>query len=200
VFNNCKERFTERFPRVHAAFLNDPFRDLPHPLLWAAGERDADPVSRLFKCWAYLNDFNMKVLRPALRTHDIVVTDGYGLNAVLYATACDPSNGSDTEVLSMHHSIVAARVRNQGIEPPEYFVTYAPPHIMVPYLKKNVSGDLSDDACVEFIKKEEKIIEDYFVEGSGQKPRIQLDASMTTERMTETALSIMADRLLKQAA
>lgn len=200
VFNNCKERFAERFPRVRALFLNDPFKELPHPLLWAAGERDLHPVSRLFKCWSPLNDFNLKYLRPALEEYDLVATDGYGLNAVLYSTACDECEDTDDEVISMHHSIVAARVREQGIEPPEYLVTYAGPHILIPYLKKNVSDDLTDEACLAFIKKEEKIIRDYFDLGSGQKTPILLDASMTTDAMTEMALSIMESRLAERRA
>lgn len=150
------------------AFFEDPFGSLPHPLLWAREERELHPTSRLFKCWTPLNEFSVTKLVPAMADHDFVFVDGYGLNAVLYATACVGDNLEDDESSAqMHHLIVKARVIGQGINPPPYFITMGKRSALIDYLTKAVPG-ITVSQCEAFIDKEERIIRDYFQPGTGQ--------------------------------
>ena len=149
------------------AFFKDPFGRLPHPLLWEPAVAAPDPATSLFDCWKVLNEFTVKQLRPALAAHDVVVVDGYGLNALLYATACISCNRMDADASHMHHKIVEGRVLAQGIHPPLYFVTQADPGLMTRYLKGLKSG-LTEEQCHAFLNKETRIITEYF-NGTGQK-------------------------------
>ncbi len=195
VFNRLKFLLPETFPRKSFVFLDDPFKELSHPLLWADNERMLHPVSRLFKCWAHLNDFSLKKLLPALNAYDVVVTDGYGLNAVLYATACDNCAKTDADVLAMHHRIVKARVCEQGIDPPEYFLTRADVGVVTEFLLDGACPGLTRDQCRDFILKEESIIDSYFDEDSGQKKPHILDAALSLEAMCENVAHVVHKRL-----
>ncbi|MEK7628036.1 MAG: hypothetical protein AAB421_01295 [Patescibacteria group bacterium] len=196
VFKGLKRTVPITFPQHSCAFLEDPFGKLPHPLLWAESERTQHPVTRLFKCWAHLNEFNARHLKPALAAHDVVITDGYGLNAVLYATACVDCESVDNEVLSMHHGIVAARIKEQGIEPPEYFITRADSEVVSCYLASSVLVGMGKDACHSFIEKEEAIIDAYFDPGHGQKVPHMLNAALSHAHMCKEAMAVIRQRLL----
>lgn len=201
LFKQLKSLLPDVFQDQTFAFFDDPFGELPHPLLWAREDHDLDPVTRLFDCWKHLNEFNMKLLRPALETYDVVVTDGYGLNALLYATAYDGDNHqSDEDAIEMHHHIVAGRVIKQGIQPPEYLITRGDCDTLTSYLQRTVP-DLSVEQCHAFIKKEEAIIDAYFQPDTGQKGQ-QLDASMSHDEMCDIALTMVSSRInsLRQVA
>lgn len=175
------------------AFFEDPFGQLPHPLLWDAETAKLDPTTHLFKCWAVLNEFNVKRLRPALDTYDVVVVDGYGLNALLYATACIACNRvDDTSVAQMHHQIVHGRVISQGIQPPQYFVTQADPELMTEYLQR-LKPALTKEQCLAFLKKEARIIEEYF-DGTGQQGTL-LPPEHTIEEMTKIVASMIESHI-----
>lgn len=201
LFKQLKSVLPDHFRDQTFAFFEDPFGELPHPLLWAREEHALDPVSRLFDCWKHLNEFNMKQLRPALANFDVVLVDGYGLNALLYATACAGDNEeADDDAMEMHHHIVAGRVIKQGISPPEYLITRADCDTMTKYLKETVS-DLSIEQCHAFIRKEEAIIDQYFRPGTGQTGHM-LDASLTVDEMCNIAIVTIASRMngLRQVA
>ncbi len=175
------------------AFFEDPFGNLPHPLLWVREEAELDPTSRLFKCWVALNEFNKK-LRPALDEFDVVVVDGYGLNAVLYATAFVGDNKEDDDSATrMHHHLVKARILEQGISPPEYFITRADAGEMSTYLREVVPG-ISVEQCRAFIQKEERIIREYFGPGTGQNGHI-LESSCSFESAVEDVVAVIGRRL-----
>lgn len=175
------------------AFFEDPFGDLPHPLLWAREESELDPTSRLFKCWVPLNEFNKK-LRPALEEFDVVIVDGYGLNAVLYATAFTGDNKEDDDSATrMHHHFVKARILEQGISPPEYFITRGDVGELSAYLGK-VVPDITAEQCRAFILKEERIIQEYFAPGTGQRGHI-LEPACSFESMVENVVAVIGRRL-----
>lgn len=114
-----------------------------------------------------LNEFTVKQLLPALITYDVVVVDGYGLNALLYATAGTTCDKLDAAATKMHHAVVEARVLAQGIHPPLYPVTQAAPGPMTEYLQ-GVKPGLTEEQCLAFLDKEARIIEGYF-DGTGQQ-------------------------------
>lgn len=176
------------------AFFEDPFGGLPHPLLWATEECGRDPVSRLFSLWSVLNEFNIKHLRPALASNDVVLVDGYGLNALLYSTACAGGSREDDEnAIQMHHEIVRARVIKQGIPPPEYFITLGGHNSLVDYLQENVPGiDIAE--CYAFIRKEERVIRDYFRPETGQRGQI-FDHSLSIDDMAEDVILAIRQHL-----
>ncbi len=168
LFNELKSVLPRKFGDHKFAFFEDPLGGLPHPLLWASEERRLHPTSRLFKCWAPLNEFNVRQLKPAMADHDFVFVDGYGLNAVLHATAYVGDNLEDDEASAqMHHLIVNVRVIGQGINPPPYFVTMGDRSTLIDYLTKTVSG-ITPAQCEAFIDKEERIIKKYFEPDTGQ--------------------------------
>lgn len=190
LFKQLKSVLPGFFGDQTFAFFEDPFGGLPHPLLWAEEERERGPVSRLFQLWGILDDFNVKKLRPALSSHNIVIVDGYGLNALLYATAYVDGNLEDDESASlMHHQIVKGRVIGQSIPPPEYFITVAECESQVKYLKHTVPR-IGEDQCREFIRKEERMIRDYFRPETGQYGEL-LGATLSIEEMmSKVVLSI----------
>lgn len=169
LFKELKSVLPTTFGDHKFAFFEDPLGGLPHPLLWASEERRLHPTTRVFKCWAPLNEFNVTRLLPGMADHDFVFVDGYGLNAVLHATAYVGDNIEDDEASAkMHHLIVGARVIGQGIMPPLYFVTLGHRPSLVEYLMKTVPG-ITAAQCEAFIDKEERIIRNYFAEETGQK-------------------------------
>ena len=176
------------------AFFEDPLGGLPHPLLWASDERGLHPTTRLFKCWAPLNEFSITKLKPAMAEHDFIFVDGYGLNAVLYATAYVGDNLQDDEAsAAMHHLIVGARVVAQGINPPPYFVTLGNRIELIDYLTKAVPR-ISTVQCEEFIEKELRIIKTYFGPETGQTGHL-FDPNMTVEMMCEFVTSRVRERI-----
>ncbi len=181
------------------AFFEDPFGALPHPLLWAHQERELEPTSRLIDCWKMLNEFNMKRLLPALRAHDVVVVDGYGLNGVLYATAVIGENREDDEAaISMHHGLVRLRVLEQGISPPEYFITRSDIDAMTDYLQREMP-DLSVEKCHAFIRKEERIITDYFKPETGQVGVI-FEPYRFLDEIFNSVVDMIGERLVERSA
>ena len=197
LFKELKSVLPIKFRGHKFAFFDDPFGGLSHPLLWAAEERELHPVSRLFKLWTPLNEFNVKKLRPELRVKDVVVVDGYGLNALLYATAyVGDKKHADNEAVEMHHPIVGARVIKQKIPVPEYFVTMNGEQEQIRYLQETIR-DISVPECAEFIRKEEKIIRDYFHPDTGQKGNF-FDASRPTDEMVEQIESIIGHRFAER--
>lgn len=168
LFKELKSVLPQTFGDHKFAFFEDPLGGLSHPLLWAHDERRLHPTTRVFKCWASLNEFNVTQLKPAMTAHDFVFVDGYGLNAVLHATAYVGDNlEDDEEAAQMHHLIVGARVIGQGIQPPPYFVTLGDISALVGYLTKMIPG-ITVAQCEAFIAKEESIIRKYFGPNTGQ--------------------------------
>lgn len=165
------------------AFFEDPFDGLPHPLLWDADTAKRDPTTHLFECWAVLNEFNVTRLLTALAMNDVVVVDGYGLNALLYATAGTTCPQLDEATTRVHHAIVDARVLSQGIKPPQYFVTQADPTPMTAYLQGLKPG-LTKTQCHAFLTKEACIIDKYFGESTGQKG-VMLPHTLSIREMAE---------------
>ncbi len=178
------------------AFFEDEklFGKLPHPLLWAEKERKSGPVGRLFHLWGMLEDFNTNDLLPALNSCDIVIVDGYGLNALLYATAyAEGCREEDQAASLMHHHIVRGRVIAQNIPPPEYFITLAECEAQTRYLR-NTIPQLSMGECREFILKEERIIRDYFKPETGQRG-VFLDAAWSINDMAEVVIDTINQHL-----
>jgi len=194
LFKELKSVLPQTFGDHKFAFFDDPLGGLPHPLLWASDERGLHPTTRVFKCWAPLNEFNIMKLKPAMSEHDFIFVDGYGLNAVLYATAYVGDNLEDDEAsAAMHHLIVGARVIAQGIKPPPYFVTLGNRSLLVDYLTKMVPG-ISALQCEAFIEKEVRIIQSYFGPETGQTGHL-FDPDMSLDMMCEFIIIKIQERI-----
>lgn len=197
LFKQLKRVLPDLYRNQTFAFFEDPFSGLSHPLLWADEERERGPVSRLFQLWGILDEFNVKKLRPALKAHDVVIVDGYGLNALLYATAyVDGSQEDDESTDLMHHQIVKGRVIGQRIPPPKYFITVAECESHMKYLQATVPG-LNTQECREFIRKEDRIIREYFRPETGQCGDL-LDASLSFEEMVNRVISSIDQNLYRK--
>ncbi len=206
VFNELKSQLPGLYPGLKYAFFEDPFEKLVHPLLW---QRDKDPVSRLFSAWALMNERTCEITRAinAATPPDVIVIDGFGANAVLYATARVPSRCKfkdaeldrlDDQALTMHHSIVEARVRGQGVKPPEYIITCADEPVVTAYLKEtlpDLASQLSDPEWNAFIQHEKHMLDRYFAPGSGQTCIGKLDAAMSLQAMVDEAMLLIHTRI-----
>jgi hypothetical protein len=198
VFKGLQRRLPELLPDKRIAFYPGPFANLEHPLIWAGKLRQEDPVTRLIRLWADLNEFNVGTLGPALKGNDIVITEGYGLNAVLFATACVDCDEADAEVARVHHDLVKSRILAKDISPPLYIITKADVPTVSRYLQ-GVTPGLDELRRQAFIKKEAKIIENYFRPGTGQTC-VSLDARLTHEEMTDAALQFVIERASRNGA
>lgn len=204
VFNGLKARLEEAYPDLRIASFEDPFTELPHPIVWADKERRFHPVSRLFLAWAPMHERNREI-KAALAQEpehrpDIMIIDGYGANTVLYATACICGCvEADEEVLRMHHEIIRARIIEQGIFPPLYIITRADPEELVRYIRQTLGDHLPDsitDADIRaFILKEEAMLDQYFREGSGQTAIGKLDFMIGASSMIDTAFALVQPRI-----
>lgn len=194
LFKELKSVLPKMFGDHKFAFFEDPLRGLPHPLLWAHEERKLHPTTHIFNCWALLNEFNVSQLIPAMASHDFIIVDGYGLNAVLHATAYVGDNIEDDEAAAeMHHLIVRARVLAQGINPPSYFITLGNHQSLVGYLMKTVKR-ITDAECEAFINKEERIIRSYFLPETGQTGHL-FDPHTSQDKMCEFVTHAVRQRI-----
>ncbi|MHB0865646.1 MAG: hypothetical protein ACYC1Y_01970 [Minisyncoccota bacterium] len=188
LYQGLASTLPERYPSHAFAFLGNPFGTLEHPQYWGANRRDLLASSRLFECWAQLNEFVGKKLRPALEAGSIVFTDGFGLDAYLHATAyCYTDANQCTETSALHHHFVAARLKTQSIEPPVYFLAFDEAEIIARRIRRSVH-----DTAV-LLKHETDGIRHYF-NGTGQKAPHLLKGRDTGSRLGE-ALEILQRHL-----
>lgn len=192
----------ERFPGYTFAFLGNPFTELPFPLLLKERDRVAHATTRLLWCWTRLNQFSIDHLRPALDAGHVVLTDGFGLDALLFAASCVDCTVESLEAEKFHHQIVMARIKAQNIVPPEYFITQADVETvdawMVEYQPELEQLDAT--ARRAFIVRQQETIRRYFLPEYGQRTPHYLDASISVDDMVEGMVEVIGSRLLLKRA
>jgi hypothetical protein len=199
VYSRLKTLLPEKYPDLadDFAFLGNPFKKLPFPLMWDKEEREEDPTTRLFACWTDLNRFCVGTLRPALEAKQIIVVDGFGLDALLYSTAMVESSEQNDEARRLHSNFVASRLYEQQIPAPEYFITSADTNVVDNHLMKK-HPLLKRIPILErraFIRYEERAISEYFIKIKYQKTPNYIDASLTVEQMAESVALIVGNRI-----
>lgn len=170
LYKQCESDLRKRLPHLTFAFLGNPLGELPIPLL-AGLDHQLHPTTVLLDCWKHLNQFCIDRLRPALVAGEIAVMDGFGVNALLHATACnDRGTEAEEETIRFHHQLVAARVGAQKIDPPQYYIATASPATAEECLLHTTppARNLTVAARRAFIAHELRIIEDYFRPGNNQ--------------------------------
>jgi hypothetical protein len=135
----------------------------------------------------------------SLERPDVMLIDGFGANAVLYATACvRDCMRADDEVFSIHQDLVDARILRQGILPPLYIDCKTQPDLLRWQLRKEspeIGMSFTNEELDDFFRYEDSILRRYFKEGSGQTLIGTLDASLDSDEMTEVAVRIIASRI-----
>lgn len=175
----------ETFPGYEFAFLGSPLGNLPHPFSWQEQTCKQHATTRLFECWARLNEFSVSVLRPALHGGKVVVVDGFGLDAVLYATARTTCIVEIDEAFELHKQLVQARIKAQGIAPPTYFIVDADAEVI------SSRTGLSNGVVSIHKLAEMSAIERYFKPEYGQKEPVHLRAKISAEdRLAQVIHSI----------
>ena len=165
------------------AFLENPFRDLPHPLQWEANHRKY-AVSRAHDGWGIFNDFIRDEWERALLAGKIPIMDGCGLNLVMYATACrNCTPEEDVQVLDMHSDNVFSLIKRRKLEPPFYMMLKATEAMLLEQVQRH-NPEIDPDTAIWFVQKEMRILDAYFEKERGQHdphwipPHISLDETM----------------------
>lgn len=202
LVHELKKTLPSLYPDQTFTFLPSPFKSLPFPLLWNTRERDKQPVTRLLSRWSELDDYCFKKLRPALeearREGHIVINDGFGLDALLYATALCESQEYVEEAFGFHSSLVSARIVEQHLPAPEYFITRADVESVdrVMREKKPQLNDIDPSERRRFIFDEEQRIAKYFGGSvSHQKEAHYLDAWLTVQEMAGEVAKVIGRQL-----
>lgn len=188
LYQNLEKRAPETFPKERFAFIGNPFESLPHPLTWQAGEQALDPTTRLLRHWTELNEFCCKKLVPALEQATVIISDGFGLDALLYAIAGVDEHGYEATT-RLHHQLVAARLKAQDIRPPVYLLVEATDDCIANWVEGSELGRFSMEAVRSYVQNEQRAIDSYFDPQHGQNPPTRLQAQgVTHERLCLGAL------------
>ncbi|MHB1162961.1 MAG: hypothetical protein ACYCZZ_00300 [Minisyncoccota bacterium] len=188
LYEGLESTLPERYPNHAFAFLGNPFGTLEHPQYWGTNRRDILASSRLLECWAQLNEFVGKKLRPALDAGKIVFTDGFGLDVYLHATAyCYTDANQCIETSALHHDLVTARLKRQNVEPPVYLLAFDEAGIIARRIHR------SESEIASLLKHETDGIRHYF-DRNGQKDPHILKGRDTGSRLEE-ALEILQRHL-----
>lgn len=199
LYDKLRSALPEHFPKQRFEFIGNPFSHLPFPLIESLGGReDMDSApTRLLECWTKLNRFCDKKLRPLLHTNAIILTHGFGIDALLYATACAECEDENDEAFRLHDGLVKLRLKEQDIEAPEYFITRA----NVRTLDKRMTTKMPEleklglSARLRFIRYEEEMIRQYFLRIKNQKDKHFIDADDTVEEMVGQVVAVIEKRL-----
>jgi len=201
AYHFLKNNLQGRLPEHQLIFAGNPFAGWQHPLKWAAEESALDATSRLLKCWTTLNEFVVKKVTPALDKGAIVVTQRFGLDALLYATACFDRTEENAAAEKMHHALVQLRIVQQGIAPPQYFIPTARPETITREWLSSSSSlrDVEPETLRAFIAHEDAQLKRYFDPRHGQKQPIWLEAGETDEQMCQAAIMFITREVGKKA-
>lgn len=177
LYANLAKHAPEYFPDQRFAFIGNPFGSLPHPLLAEEMSRTLDPTTRLMQLWSVMNQFMVEKLLPALADDAIAISDGFELDAFLYAIS--GVYGKEFErVASLHHGLIDLRLREQSIRSPQYLLVHASDACVMNWA--TTSSELLAQTNPVMLRKhvahERLAIQHYFGERHMQKPTIPLDA------------------------
>ncbi len=199
LYNELRVNAPKRFPGVPFAFLGNPFADLPNPLLWSKAELEKPATTRLLECWARLDQVRSQALQPALKEGRIVITDGFGLDAFIYATSCVNCDADNDEAEQLHHALVDVRLKQWKIRPPEYLLVHADADLMDEAMCRAAPSvrRIHEAERLKLITHQERMIERYFDPTHGQNPPLYLTlaADSGPDEMCEQALDRIGRRL-----
>src|SRR3989344_4664501 len=192
LYAQLKTLLPEHFPGLRFEFLGNPFNRLPFPLL-ESPEDNEPATTKLFDCWTKLDRFCHRRLRPLLLTNSVIITHGFGLDALLYATACVGCDAENDEAVRLHKGLVRLRLLEQDVEPPEYFITRANVRTLDARMLEAMPelGNMSQAARLRFIRYEETVIEKYFEPANKQKKPHFIEADQSVEDMVQQVVSII---------
>jgi len=203
LFHKLKQTLPDRLPDRNVVFVDNPFRGWPHPLVWAEDERSLEPSSRLLKCWTALNEVVCKKVRPALDSRSLVVTNRFGLDALLYATALEGCADGNCEAERVHHALVKLRIIEQKLPPPIYLIPRVENHVAIKEDWLRQSPALSSVEPAElcrYLDHEEATIARYFDPRLGQNRPVFLEASLKLDQLCEAAIDAVKSTLRQRAA
>ncbi len=164
LYNGLRHELPRRFPNTEFEFIGKPFgEDLQHPLLWSSAERKRFPTAKLLDRWGDLEQFNKhKGLEQLLKADKVVVSYGFGLDAMMYAAACATCTDQNDEAFRMHDLLVKDRLSLNGITPPTYLITQADDTTTVDrMLQKHPLSNIRREVLTEFVRYEEGVIDRY---------------------------------------
>lgn len=194
VYAFLEEEVPRRYPDANIQFVGCPFAGWPHPLKWSKEERNSHASTRLLTCWAALNEFVLTRVLPLLDEGVLVVTEGFGLDAVLRATAVGDSIAENEAAELMHHgALVPMRIKQQNIPLPQYIIPRTRPEAVSDAWLQNCPQlrNVDPDVLRRFVEHEAIMLERYFDPKHGQLSPIWLDASLPREHMCEIAIGHM---------
>ncbi|MBI2030457.1 hypothetical protein HYT05_02440 [Candidatus Kaiserbacteria bacterium] len=190
LYEKLRLLLPKEFPDQTFAFLGNPFPNLSVPLLWDEDERSWDPTSRLFRRWAEMNEFCSKKLVPAIRAGHVAISDGFGINALLHATACSTCVIQNQGAFDFHNEMVGSRLRKQKLPAPRYIITQANEESVDKgmVLVNPRTGNIPREERLAFIQYEERTIRRYFEEIDHQQDPCWL-SSESLDEMAEEAIA-----------
>jgi hypothetical protein len=206
LYEALNVRMPTAMPDSKIAFIGCPYyikgrRKFPLPLLWGKEERDEHPTTRLLNAWKRLNQRSVTDVRASLATHDIVVVERFGLDALLYATACCDSPEAIDEAERVHHALVSMRVVAQGIRPPTYFIPAAPIDDIRPLAAVYPEVQEMDGIVVRnFLEHEARMLARYFDPKHGQNKPCLLPITMSIDDMCECVIDTVRGQVAQQDA
>ena len=202
LYNRLKKFLPDRFPGKNFEFIGSPFNRLPFPLVESTEDREDSAATRLMGCWTKLNRFCDKRLRPLLHSEAVIITHGFGLDALLYATACAKCQDENDEAIRLHNGLVHLRLHEQGVEPPEYFITRANVRTLDARMMKAMPelAAMAQSARIKFIRYEESAIREYFERIKNQKDPHFIDADDSVQEMVRQVVEVIEKRLRHRAA
>lgn len=203
LYQKLKSTLPGAFPDIEFAFIGSPLGSLPLPLMWEQPEREKHATTRLFECWSRLNPFSIAKLRPNLKPGRIVISDGFGLDGLLYATAgCDcPKENAEAE--DLHHQLVRSRIKTQDLPAPQYLLVQAAHQKVANWMLRS-NPDLRESSSQlereRFIQHEERAIARYFQPENGQPRPFVLDATVyKMDALREQAERYIIDQFTQAA-
>ena len=202
LFHKLKQRLPDRMSGRPVVFVDNPFRGWPHPLVWAEDVRALEPSSRLLRCWTELNEVVCKKVRPALDAGSLVITNRFGLDALLYATALEGCESGNCEAERVHHALVKLRIIEQQLPPPIYLIPRVEDHAAVreDWLRQSPALSSVDPATLcRYLSHEEATISRYFDPKLGQNRPFFLEASLQLDKLCDEAIDRILGTLRQRA-
>lgn len=189
LYENLKKELPDALPDHDFAFIGNPFGALPHPLFMEERDRQLHPTTRLLKLWVVMNQFCVEHLVPAIDEGKVIVSDGFGLDAFLYAISGVEGEAFE-QVARLHHSLVDVLLRERKLKPPHYLLVHASEQCVMNWAtgSSELMASVNRLRLKKHIQHEEMAIRHYFQPGHHQRKTKPLDA----ERVSHGELCVQA--------